>query len=70
MWIKSQDKKKLIKTSYIGISEECKREILIDDNGGLIMSAVYETDQRALEVIKSIQRAIKKGETTYSLPEK
>lgn len=69
MWIRSQDKRKLVKVNYVGISEECKREIVIMNEYDGFVAGRYETEERTLTVMGYIQNKITKGEKAYSMPE-
>ncbi|WP_069649666.1 hypothetical protein [Caloranaerobacter ferrireducens] len=78
MWIRSQDKKMLIKANVIqvcSLDDEYTQiwgyvnEISEPQYNGFILGE-YKTEERALEVLDDIQNRIKEGISIYEMPEK
>ena len=59
LWIRSQDKIKLVNNCNLYISSEIKNEYIIEDlNNKYLKLGTYKTKERALEVLDEIQNII------------
>ena len=74
LWIRSQDRKSLIKSNGVGLTPS---EISIYPIGLNGVLGTYETKERALEVLDEIQKLLKTAELNddinvivYQMPEK
>lgn len=56
LWIRSQNKKELIKINHLVLIDEEIRGVI--DNGCYIMLGSYKTKERALEVLDEIQKLL------------
>jgi len=60
LWIRSQDKMKLVNNCNLYISDAIKDEYVIEDlNNKYLKLGTYKTKERALEVLDEIQKIIK-----------
>lgn len=59
LWVRSQDKMKLVNNCNLYISNEIRNEYVIEDlNNKYLKLGTYKTKERALEVLDEIQRLI------------
>jgi hypothetical protein len=58
MWIRSQDKRELIKTANIGTNEVSTGKCAIWADGAVRPLGIYETEARALQILDEIHKAI------------
>jgi hypothetical protein len=69
LWVRSQDKEKLIKVDYLRIIEnEEDKEFPFYINAGYDFMAAYKTKKRALEVLDEIQDILKPKIFAYIRP--
>ena len=62
LWIRSQDKMKLVNNCKLYISNEIRNEYVIEDvNNKYLKLGTYKSKERALEVLDEIQNIIKNG---------
>lgn len=85
LWIRSQDRKRLLKCNFIGIRGNLINKIdsisfegydivgYFDDNIGYETLGTYKTKERAIEVLDEIQAYLKSDtpqSNPYTIPEK
>lgn len=59
LWVRSQDKMKLVNNCNLYISNEIRNEYVIEDlNNKYLKLGTYKTKERALEVLTEIQNKI------------
>lgn len=59
LWIRSQDKMKLVSNCNLYISDELRKEFVIEDlNNKYLKLGTYQTKERALAVLDEIEKAI------------
>jgi mevalonate pyrophosphate decarboxylase len=73
LWVRSQDKMKLVKVNYVYIMDQQDHFTLIGetiDSGPII--AIYKTKERALEVLDEIQNILETrndvSQMVYEMP--
>lgn len=66
MWIRSQEKDKLIRVSYVKVINSYGFEIIANND---IFIGSYKTKERAKQVLDEIGYAISDGIDVYEMPE-
>ena len=61
LWIRSQDKMKLVSNCNLYISNEIRNEYVIEDlNNKYLKLGTYKTKERVLEILDEIEKYIEK----------
>lgn len=67
MWIRSMNKRSLVKINNVALDDRCKGRILSCIDGIFADLGTYQSEERALEVLDMIQSRIIKGDKFDSI---
>lgn len=68
MWVRSQEKDRLIKCEHFGFHQESKNCNIIWGNESCLWLGVYSTKEKALKVLDMIESFIDYGDTLFAMP--
>jgi hypothetical protein len=75
MWIRSQDKRSLIQCKWFNIGFAHKKEVIWGDigipnegNPGMLLGE-YESEERTMTVLNTIEQVILRGGSYFQMPE-